>query len=674
MISSLLKRMRHRRFLRAFLVISGTGLLSAVCVMFLYQLWALKYDLKGVGQIPERSVVYDKDDELYSRIGNENRIVVPLDKVSKHFVPALLAREDSRFYQHHGIDLYGIGRAFVKNLASLSVKEGGSTLTQQLARNSFSLGKQNLHRKLLEAMVARRIEKFYTKQQIIEAYVNRIYFGAGVYGIETASQSYFGKPSMDLTLGESALLAGIIRSPNRFSPFRNFEAALNERDTVLDRMVKLEMITEDEAKKAKSKKISIIKKRPLPYQENYAMDAIRREMDAFLPDDEGERGGFKIYTTLDAKLQVLGEQSIAIHLAEVENRKGYTHPKKGKAEVKDPEAPTEYLQGALIAIDHRTGGIRALAGGRDYRESRYDRAMLARRQIGSSFKPFIYTAAFQEGLSPDEKIDDGPIPPGEFNIVGAKTWSPVNSDGKNAGIQPAEYGLIHSRNTMTVRVAQRIGIDRIHDLAVLLGLGKEEDIPKVPSICLGSFETTLKDLTAAYTVFPNRGMYCQPFIIRKIEDVDGEVIYQASPNRFPVFERGATSEASDVLEQVIERGTAASAGALGLNRRAGGKTGTTNDYKDAWFIGYTHSLTCGVWVGFDKPKTIMDKAYGSTLALPIWVRMVSRASEDDYPDGSLDASDEWEGTGGVHAQKEKEKEGDDFFSKVGRSLGKLFGN
>jgi penicillin-binding protein 1A len=672
MISKLLKRLRQRRFLRTFLVVSGVGLLSAVCVMFLYQLWALKYDMKDVGRIPERSVVYDKDDELYSRIGNENRIVTPLEKVSKHFVPALLAREDSRFYQHHGIDLYGIGRAFVHNLASLSVKEGGSTLTQQLARNSFPLGKQTLHRKLLEAMVARRIEKFYTKQQIIEAYVNRIYFGAGVYGIETASQGYFGKPSADLTLGESALLAGIIRSPNRFSPFRNFESALNERDTVLDRMLKLEMITEDEAKRAKSKKITVIKKRSLPYQENYAMDAIRREVEEFLPDDEGERGGFKIYTTLDPKLQELAEQSISIHLAEVESRKGYSHPKKGKSDVNDPEAPTDYLQGALIAIDHRSGGIRALAGGRDYRESRYDRAMLARRQVGSSFKPFIYTAAFQEGLSPDERIDDGPIPAGEFKIVGATTWSPVNSDGKSAGIQPAEYGLIQSRNTMTVRVAQRVGIDRIHDIAVLLGLGKEQDIPKVPSICLGSFESTLKDLTAAYTVFPNRGMFQQPYIVRKIADLDGEVIYEASPNRFPVFERRAAGEASDVLEQVIERGTAAGAGALGLNRRAAGKTGTTNDYKDAWFIGYTHSLTCGVWVGFDKPKTIMDKAYGSTLALPIWVRTISRASEGDYPDGSLDTSEDWEGPG-IQAEK-KTDDGDDFLSRVGRSLGKLFGN
>jgi penicillin-binding protein 1A len=603
-------------------------------VLFIYWVWAFRFDLKKVGQVPERSVVYDRDDELYSRIGPENRVVVPLNKVSKYFITALLAREDTRFYQHHGVDFKGIARATFHNLISFSIKEGGSTLTQQLARNSFRLGNHSFHRKLLEAMVARRIEHNYSKQEILEHYVNRIYFGTGVYGIETASQLYFGKPCSDLNLSESALLAGIIRSPNRSSPFRNLKGALAQRDMVLARMEQLKMVTSKELKRAKTHHIALVKKRTLPMQENYAMDMVRNELEGCLAEDEADRGGLRIYTSIDPELQNVATSALDSHLREIEARKEFTHPKKNTplADTSDSEGTTEYLQGALIAIDNRTGAICAVVGGRDYHDSKYNRAVFAQRQLGSAFKPFVYTAAFQEGLSPEEEIDDGPFQPGEIK-GSSRNWMPINSDKTFLGKKEASYGLIHSRNTMSVRIGQMVGVDRISTLASLLGLGK--DIPHVPSIYLGSFETSLKDLTTAYTLFPNHGFLKSSFIIRRIEDGAGEVLYEAKINQYPIFEEDAAQTTEEILERVLDEGTAAGARNLGFDKKGGGKTGTTNDYKDAWFIGFTRSLTCGVWVGFDHPKPIMERGYGATLALPIWTKVMSRASDDRYPESDL---------------------------------------
>lgn len=610
------------------LALGGFGVVAAICLI--YGFWASTFDLEAVKEMPQRSTVFDMDGKVYSRLQGENRIVVPLPKVSRNFLDPLIAREDARFYSHHGVDPIGIGRAIVRNVARKSAAEGASTLTQQLARNSYAerIGrKKSIHRKLLEAFVAVRIEQRYSKDEILEFYVNRIYFGAGVYGIEAASMAYFGKRASELTLGEGAMIAGIIRSPGRFSPFSNPNGARRERDVVLDRMVKLKKVARAKADDWKRASLAVSKRRLLSAQENYAMDAVRRELDLLLSDDQRDDGGLKIYTTIDPALQKAAEKAVDAHLRKVEERTGYKHPKRAdfSEEAKQEEQQTPYLQGALVMIDNRSGGIRALVGGRDFSESKYNRAILpqAARQVGSTFKPFVYAAAFGRGMLPGAAIDDGPIHRGE--IRGAANWTPDNSDGTSKGTLRAEEGLILSRNTMSVRVGEYAGLDSVARLAETAGIAK---IPRQPSIYLGTFEATVAELTAAYTIFPNNGLRRQSYIIERIDDVSGEMIYRAAHVSRQAVEPGVSWLVNTTLAKVLERGTAASAK---FSKPAAGKTGTTDDFKDAWFVGYTSALTCGVWVGLDQPQTIVSRGYGSALALPIWSDVMNSASPQRYP-------------------------------------------
>jgi penicillin-binding protein 1A len=608
-------------------------LLAGVVLCLVYAFWASTFDLHQVQEMAERSTVFDMDGKPYSRLWGENRVTVKLAQVSPYFVDSLLAREDSRFYKHHGVDPFGILRAIFRNLTHGSAKEGASTLTQQLARNSFPerLGsRKSLHRKILEAFVAVRIEQNFTKAQILEAYVNRIYFGSTVYGIETASQTYFGKHAGNLTLGEAALIAGLIRAPTYFSPFKNLKGSLRERDAVLDRMVKLEKISEVDASKAKSAVIMLAKKRAASSQENYAMDMVHRELEELLTDEQRQEGGMKIYTTIDPALQKAAEQAVDADLTKVEARPGYKHPKKAdfSAEAKAEEQKTPYLQGALMVIDNRSGGIRAVVGGRDYTESKFNRAIPTepKRQVGSTFKPFVYAAAFDKGLLPGTSIDDGPIARGE--IQRAANWTPENSDGTYKGVMRAEEGLIQSRNTMSVRVGEKAGLQEIARVAAAVGI---ENMPHVPAVYLGAFEVSVADLTTAYSVFPNNGVRRQSYVIERIDDATGYTIYRAAHLESKALDPGVAWLLTSTMQKVIERGTAAGAKSLGFTKPAAGKTGTTNDFKDAWFVGYTTSLTCGVWVGLDQPETIIPHGYGAALALPIWTDVMKAASPQRYP-------------------------------------------
>jgi penicillin-binding protein 1A len=619
----------------------GLGILfviAAAVVCIVYGSWASTFDLKQVDNIPERSAVYDMDGKFYARLAGENRVTVHLDAVSDNFVKALMAREDSRFFQHHGIDPIGIARAMVRNLAHGRISQGGSTLTQQLALNTFLGGQhtRSINRKLLEAFLAIRIEQNFTKKQIIEAYMNRIYFGAGVYGIETASQAYYRKHAKDLTLDQASMLVALIRSPNRYSPFKNLHRALTQRDEVLDRMVDLKMITQAQSDAAKHDNLGLGKKPP-GAQENYAMDTIRREVDNLLNDDQMDQGGLRVYTTIDPLLQKIGQSAVDEQLRKVELRPGYKHPTRAQfaGQSLDEDTATPYLQGALVMVDNRSGGIRAIVGGRDYTESRFNRALFSKRQMGSTFKPFVYAAAFQRGLQPTTLIDDGPIRNGELRTV--SNWHPENSDGTYHGEMPAAEGLIQSRNTMSVRVGDYAGLENIQRIANAAGLG---DIPSQPSIYLGAFEETLRDVTAAYTVFPNDGVRKQSYVIERIDDADGQPIYRAAHITASAMDSGLTNEMTSVMRGVLDHGTAAGARAMGWTRPAAGKTGTTNDYHDAWFVGYTRSLTCGVWVGFDKPQTIQAKGYGAALALPIWVEAMNAAPPARYP--ATDLGGQWQ--------------------------------
>jgi penicillin-binding protein 1A len=607
------------------LALVALPLIAGFGVLMFYAAWAQTFDLKTVGDMPERNTVFDVDGKIYSRLAGANRLKVALNEVAPFFVDAVLTREDARFFEHGGIDWRGIGRALVKDILSGSAKEGASSITQQLARNSLPLGGRNLSRKLLEAMVALRIEHDFTKQQILELYINRIYFGSGCYGVETASLAYFGKNASKLNLSEAAILAGLIRSPNRFSPLKNPEGAAVQRNTVLDRMLDLKKISAAQAEQAKLTKVTSNPKRLPQIQENYAMDAVQRDLNLLLTPDQIDNGGLYVYTTLDPTVQVTATQALETQLSKIERQPNFRHPTK--ASYRPPEGGEDssmpYLEGALVAIDNASGGIRALVGGRDYAQSKFNRALApANRQVGSSFKPFVYAVAFTHGLLPGAAISDGPIEPGE--IQGAGNWTPGNSDGTYGGIQPVSYGLIHSRNTMSVRVGEVAGIDDVQKIARRVGLG--ENIPHGPAIFIGSFETNLKDLTAAYAVFPNAGVRKQAYIIERIDDQDHNPIYRAAHVAIPALDPSAAWMTSQLMEQVLTSGTAASARSLGFKLPAAGKTGTTNDYKDAWFVGYTNALTCGVWVGFDQPVTIVPRGYGAALALPVWTQVMTKAA------------------------------------------------
>jgi penicillin-binding protein 1A len=479
-------------------------------------------------------------------------------------------------------------------------------------------------------MVALRIERQFTKQQILELYVNRIYFGSGCYGVETASQAYFSKSASKLDLSEAAILAGLIRGPNRFSPLKNPKGAAMQGNVVLDRMVALKKITPAQAEQARIAKITPHPKRLPQIQENYAMDAVQRDLSQLLTQDQIDNGGMSIYTTLDPAVQNNAQDALEKQLTKIEHQSNFHHPPK--SDYKPPEngegdSSMPYLEGAVVVIDNGSGGIRALVGGRDYAQSKFNRALApANRQVGSAFKPFVYTVAFSHGLLPSSAISDGPIQPGE--IEGAGNWSPANSDGTYGGTLLCSYGLIHSRNTMSVRVGQFAGLDTVQKVANDLGIS--QNVPHGPAIYIGSFETDLKDLTAAYSIFPNAGLRKQAYIIERIDNQQHKPIYRAAHISKPALDPGAAWMTTRLMEEVLTQGTAASARSLGFKLPAAGKTGTTNDYKDAWFVGYTSTLTCGVWVGFDQPTTIIPHGYGAALALPVWVQVMNKAAQH-YP-------------------------------------------
>ena len=592
-------------------------LLWLVITLFFYA-WSLTFDLRTISDMPQRSAVYDKNGKFYSRLAGENRVIVPFDKVSNDFVNALLAREDTRFYYHHGIDPIGIARAVVRNFVAGGFREGASTITQQLARNSFPLGGKNLVRKMIEAALAYRIETELSKEEILEAYMNRIYFGSGYYGVETACQAYFGKPASLMNLPESAMLAGIIRSPNRFSPFTNLKKAVAQRNAVLTRMRKLDFITEKQMVAAMTSPPRIAPKRPASPQENWAMDSILRELELVIDRDQFDNGGLRIYTTVDGPLQSAAEESLKRRLQQIESQPGFPHKPMKAYSPKDLEDANAmpYLEGAAIAIDRNGGGIRAIVGGRDYDRSKFNRALLGHRQIGSSVKPFVYAKAFENGLGRGDLVNDSRLHPDELPAAYGR-YDPSNSDSTYRGELPAGEGLVLSRNTMSVRVGLWAGLDSVRDSIIRCGLS--QDPPRFPSLCLGAFESDLKDLTASYTVFANRGVKLQPYLIERIADPDGRIIYKATRGKLEIIEPEAARMTASLMQEVLTRGTGAKARQFGLRHPAAGKTGTTDEYQDAWFIGFDDQLVCGVWVGFDHPRKIMQGGTGGELALPIWV-------------------------------------------------------
>jgi penicillin-binding protein 1A len=618
------RRVRRQRTRRLGRLILACFLLWSLIAAF-YAAWAWTFDLQEVGRIPESSLVLDRRGQIYTRLAGENRRTVPLSEVSPWFIRAVIAREDARFTRHFGVDPAGIARAAVRNLAAGGVRQGGSTLTQQLARNSFPLGGQTVHRKILEAALALRMEAVLTKDEILGHYLNRIYFGAGLFGIETASRAYFRKPAAELTLSESALLAGIIRSPNRLSPFRDPDGALVQRNIVLRQMEDQGFISARQRLEAQEEPLLLAAERPAPPQEDWAMELLWRELERVLPQDVLDAAGLKIYTTLDGAMQRAAVTAVETQLLAVENRPGYPHPTKAATDFVDPQSRggTPYLQAAAMAVDNRSGGIRVLVGGRDYATSKYNRAYFAERQVGSAVKPFVYAAAFHDGLHPAAPVSDDRLQPGELPKAFA-SYNPSNSDDTYRGLLPAKDGLILSRNTMSVRIGMMSGLERMQEAIVAAGLGRE--VPRSPSIFLGSFSGTLRALTMAYAALANDGVAPSSYLLDRVEDPTGRTIYRHQGGGQRILPVEAARLTSGVLREAMSRGTGQAAAAFGYRGTAGGKTGTTNDYRDAWFIGFDGETTCGVWVGFDTPKRIVDRGYGATLALPVWAKIMNAAA------------------------------------------------
>ncbi|MGJ8694954.1 MAG: transglycosylase domain-containing protein [Verrucomicrobiaceae bacterium] len=621
------------------------GLSTLLLAAIFYYVMASTYDLDEVAKMPARTEILDRHGNILKNtkgqeigfLHGKNRHLIKYGDVSPLFVKALISREDGRFRDHGAVDFRGIARS-IQRAVTRGKAEGASTITMQLARNSYGLKKpghgplMSLHRKALEIAIAFRIESRFSKDEILEHYMNRIFWGGSIMGIESASRTYFAKSAHDLDLSESALLAGIIRAPNAFSPFQDLDAAKFERDTVLDRMVYFGHLAEDEAEAAKATRLNIPNASERIIQGTYALDAIRRDLEQILERENIKDGGLIIHTTLDPNIQEAAERSIEARLASIENTPGYQHQKRADW---DGKGSPQYLQGAAVVIDNASGGVLAIVGGRDASESQFNRALQSHRPLGSIFKPFVYLAAVQTGFSLNESVDDGRIRPGE--ISGApRDWSPTNSDGKYYGQVRAYDALIGSRNTSSIRVGTVAGLERVIETARMVGFDHDR-IDRVPSSYLGSWGATTEEVASAYSIFPNGGRRFRPYYVTEIEDRDGHTLWKNGRLFHEAATPSAAWEVSRVLEQVNKRGTGRSIRTrFGFTNPSGGKTGTTNDYQDAWYAGYTSSLTCAVWVGLDTPKKTISGGEGARLALPIWADIMKTADRlPSYSNGPI---------------------------------------
>jgi len=618
---------------RLFGSLAFIGLSIAVLGMIFYYGLASTYDLKGVASMPARSEILDRHGNILRNtkgqevgfLHGKNRHLVKFADVSPYFIDALIAREDGRFREHGAIDARGIARAILRAFTR-GKKEGASTLTMQLSRNSYQLKTSRetivtgLHRKFLEIAIAFRIEANFSKDEIIEHYMNRIFWGGSIRGIGSASRTYFQKPASELTLSESALLAGIIRAPNAFSPFVDLKKAKRERDTVLGRMAHYNFIDEATAEKAKAQPLDVPTSAERLIQGSYALDSIRRDLERILEEENIKDGGLIIRTTLDPNIQQVAQRAVEKRLSHVERSPGYPHQKRAQFSSGTPK----YLQGASVVIDNKTGGVLAIVGGRNASESQYNRALQARRPVASVFKPFIFLAAFDTGMRANDAISDARLQPGEIKNA-PRDWSPNNSDGNYYRTIPAAQALVQSRNTSTIRIGNHAGLNKVIEVARQAGFDHER-IKPLPSAFLGAWGATVEQVASAYTIFPNGGVRYRPFYIQSIEDREGNVLFKNGPIPYRATEANPAWEVTGVLEEVNKRGTGRSLRSHhGFTKPSGGKTGTTANSLDAWYAGFTSELTCAVWVGLDRPARIVRGGSGASLALPIWADIMRAA-------------------------------------------------
>jgi len=607
---------------------------------------ARTFDLNKLEQMESASVILDRNGKIFGQIYVENRETVPYEQLPADLVKAVVAVEDAKFYQHHGYDLFGIIRAALKNFTAGHVRQGGSTITQQLARNSFSLKERTFRRKLLEIFLAQRIEEQFGKQKIMELYLNRIYFGGGLYGAEAAARGYFGKSAREMSLAECATLAGLIKSPNRLSPWTDRDNSREVRDYALDRMRDLGLISRERCAAARAQQI-VVSSRQNAQGQSYAVDYIRQQVIAAVGWDRAKNEGFRIRTTVDVDLQKVAEDSLRAHLEQEEQRPDYNHQtyadyaasfRKAKANGTIGEQPApEYLQGAVIGLDNATGDILVLAGGRDFEHNQYNRALQARRPAGTAMLPFVYAAAFEKGMYPGSLVEDSPLD-NRVVMIGGTTgilgeWGPESAENRYEGAMTARQALVKSKNGATVRIGMDAGVDAVLHLCSAAGI--RSPLRPYPATFLGSSEVTLAELALAYTIFPNGGWRPNaPHILERIEEKDGTLVWDAKQEsiRKIVIKPETAYEVHFCLADALQSGTGKAAFTqFGLKKiPAAGKTGTAYDFTDALFAGYDSNFTCAVWAGFDKPQKIYRGAFGRELALPIWVDVMNAAAQS-YP-------------------------------------------
>ncbi len=723
------RRRRTRTMLLGLLSLMAAGAFFAMAAYFLFSLNLPRLENIGDYRPGLPTIMYDRDGVEVERFFTENRELISIDQIPRQVINAVIAIEDSSYFEHKGLDYLGIFRAFLKNLKAGRVVQGGSTITQQVAKSLLLSNERTYSRKFKEAILARRIDKRFTKDEILEIYMNQSYFGNGSYGIESAAQNYFQKHVWELSLGETALIAGLPKAPSAYDPTRNPDRATERRNQVLERMAEEDFITAQESSEEMALPLELNPRIKDPMDPTaYFAEEVRRYLYEKYGEDMLYRGGMKVYTTMDKSLQGFAQDAVRRGLKELDKRQGYRGPLEFISSVSFPQAierlrvengladiipgvtdglPWEKMQilsalvlrvdkdgadldlggvggymplnemkwarppdttidytefavkradevlssgslvmarylgakdsenrplfaleqeplaeAALICMDAPTGQVLAMIGGYDYNRSEFNRATQAIRQPGSAFKPIVYSAAMDNGFTPSSIIVDSPIiyddPAQELK------WKPANYSEKFYGPTPLRTGLVKSRNVITIKLVQKLGIQAVIQYAKRFGI--EEELPEDLSISLGSMGITPIGLTSAFTVFPNLGLRSSPWFITRLEDRDGNVLEQGGPELIRSLSEDTAFIMQNLLRGVVQSGTGWRARALG--RPSGGKTGTTNDMIDAWYMGFTPNMVTGTWVGFDEEAPMGKNETGSRAAAPIWVYFMENAMAD----------------------------------------------
>ena len=615
---------------------------------------AASFDLSELSKLEESSIVYDRFNKEVGRLASENRQLITYQQVPLHFIEALVATEDSRFWEHKGIDWKGVTRATIWNALRGEQRQGASTITQQLARQTFRLFERSLDRKITEAFLAERIEQLHSKPQILEMYLNRIYFGSGFHGIGAAAQGYFSKAVADLTLEDSALIVGLIKNPRLYSPLSGQpELTLRERNEVYDRMVITHKLAPERAADLKAKPLATSPSETAR-SSGYLQQEVENEVDHIL-EQQGYEGiggkGFKVFTSVDASIQRAAEASFTARLAEIEALPDY--PKAPAREtpaqfaklladlrasgLPSPKTPQPgYLQGAALVLENTTGAILAMVGGRDFKTSQFNRVKLSKRPAGTAFTPLVYATAFEGAHFPGSRLPDAPMDNTRI-MVGATTgtlgeWGTENLQAVHEGDISLRQAFAEGKNNCAARLGLEIGPEKVKNFAQRAGLG---DLPAEPSTLLGRGEVSVHDLCLAYTTFPNHGTRPETSsLVTRIENAQGQILYARNPNSYPqlrVTDPTTAYMAHSCLEDALALGTGAPAKDYGLRSfPAAGKTGTHSKSTDLWFAGYSSAVTCVVWTGLDRKETVYPDAFSNRVALPIWTDIMN-ASQEHVP-------------------------------------------